>query len=58
MRNVPFESVLEEVIYPLVPQKRLLDVKEIAELVLFLSGEGAKGITGQAVVLDGGYTVQ
>ena len=58
MRNVPFESVLEEVIYPLVPQKRLLDVKEIAELVLYLSGEGARGITGQAVVLDGGYTVQ
>jgi 3-hydroxybutyrate dehydrogenase len=58
VRNVPLESVLEEVIYPLVPQKRLLDVKEIAELVLFLSGEGAKGITGQAVVLDGGYTVQ
>ena len=58
MRNVPFESVLEEVIYPLVPQKRLLDVKEIADLVLFLASEGAKGMTGQAVVLDGGYTVQ
>lgn len=58
VRNVPVESVLEEVIYPLVPQKRLLDVKEISDLVLFLSGEGAKGITGQAVVIDGGYTVQ
>jgi 3-hydroxybutyrate dehydrogenase len=57
-RNVPLESVLEEVIYPLVPQKRLLDVKEIADLALFLASEGAKGMTGQAVVLDGGYTVQ
>lgn len=57
-RNVPLESVLEEVIYPLVPQKRLLDVKEIADLAMFLSSEGAKGMTGQAVVLDGGYTVQ
>lgn len=57
-RNVPLESVLEEVIYPLVPQKRLLDVKEIADLVLYLSGESARGITGQAVILDGGYTVQ
>jgi 3-hydroxybutyrate dehydrogenase len=57
-RNVPLESVLEEVIYPLVPQRRLLDVKEIADLALFLSSEGAKGMTGQAVVLDGGYTVQ
>lgn len=57
-RNVPLESVLEDVIYPLVPQKRLLDVKEIADLALFLSSDGAKGMTGQAVVLDGGYTVQ
>ncbi|MBD7984988.1 3-hydroxybutyrate dehydrogenase [Sporosarcina sp. Sa2YVA2] len=58
VRGVPLESVLEEVIYPLVPQKRLLDVKEIADLALYLSSESAKGITGQAVVLDGGYTVQ
>lgn len=57
-RNVPLESVLEDVIYPLVPQKRLLDVKEIADLALYLTSEGAKGMTGQAVVLDGGYTVQ
>lgn len=57
-RNVPLESVLEDVIYPLVPQKRLLDVKEIADLALYLASEGARGMTGQAVVLDGGYTVQ
>ncbi|KGR80516.1 3-hydroxybutyrate dehydrogenase [Ureibacillus manganicus] len=57
-RNVPLESVLEEVIYPLVPQKRLLDVSEVANLVLFIASEDAKGMTGQAVVLDGGYTVQ
>ena len=58
VRNVPVESVLEEVLYPLVPQKRLLDVKEIADLTLFLASEAAKGMTGQAVILDGGYTSQ
>jgi len=57
-RNVPLESVLEDVIYPLVPQKRLLDVSEIANLAIFLASDEAKGITGQASVLDGGYTVQ
>ncbi|MUK88584.1 3-hydroxybutyrate dehydrogenase [Ornithinibacillus sp. L9] len=57
-RNVPVEKVKEEVLYPLVPQKRLLDVKEIADYALFLSSDKAKGITGQAVVLDGGYTAQ
>ncbi|WP_338781658.1 3-hydroxybutyrate dehydrogenase [Metabacillus sp. FJAT-52054] len=57
-RNVELEKVLEEVIYPLVPQKRLLDVQEIADYSVFLASEKAKGVTGQAVVLDGGYTVQ
>lgn len=57
-RNVPLESVLEDVIYPLVPQKRLLDVEEIADYALFLASDKAKGVTGQAVVIDGGYTAQ
>lgn len=57
-RNVPVETVKEEVLYPLVPQKRLLDVQEIADYALFLASDKAKGITGQAVVLDGGYTAQ
>ena len=57
-RNVDLEKVLEEVIYPLVPQKRLLSVAEIADYVMFLVSEKARGVTGQAVVIDGGYTAQ
>ncbi|PRS01682.1 3-hydroxybutyrate dehydrogenase [Bacillus atrophaeus] len=57
-RNVPYERVLEDVIFPLVPQKRLLSVKEIADYAVFLASDKAKGVTGQAVVLDGGYTAQ
>jgi 3-hydroxybutyrate dehydrogenase len=57
-RGVPLEKVLEEVIYPLVPQKRLLSVEEIADYSMFLASDKAKGVTGQAVVLDGGYTAQ
>ncbi|PYF05735.1 3-hydroxybutyrate dehydrogenase [Ureibacillus chungkukjangi] len=57
-RNVPLEKVLEEVIYPLVPQKRLLDVSEVADLALFIASPASKGMTGQAIVLDGGYTIQ
>ncbi|WP_137788820.1 3-hydroxybutyrate dehydrogenase [Bacillus sp. E(2018)] len=57
-RKVELEKVLEEVIYPLVPQKRLLDVQEIADYTLFLSSENAKGVTGQAIVIDGGYVAQ
>lgn len=57
-RNVPIEGVLEEVLYPLIPQKRLLAAKEIADYALFLASDKAKGVTGQAIVMDGGYTVQ
>ncbi|KIL52939.1 3-hydroxybutyrate dehydrogenase [Jeotgalibacillus campisalis] len=57
-RGVSLEKVLEEVIYPLVPQKRLLSVKEVADYTLFLASEKAGGVTGQAAILDGGYTAQ
>lgn len=57
-RGVELEKVLEEVIYPLVPQKRLLQVEEIADYAMFLSSEKAKSVTGQAIVIDGGYTAQ
>lgn len=57
-RGVAVEEVLNQVIYPLVPQKRLLQAEEVAEVVLFLASEQAAGITGQAMVIDGGYTVQ
>ncbi|MDF2721193.1 MAG: 3-hydroxybutyrate dehydrogenase [Paenibacillus sp.] len=57
-RQVELQSVLEDVIYPLVPQRRLLSVDEVAHYALFLAGDQARGITGQAVVIDGGYTAQ
>ncbi|WP_042354150.1 3-hydroxybutyrate dehydrogenase [Bacillus rubiinfantis] len=57
-RNVPLERVLDDVIFPLVPQKRLLSVEEIAHYVHFLASDEARGITGQACVIDGGYTTQ
>jgi len=57
-RGVPLERVLEDVIYPLVPQRRLLAPEDLAAYALFLASEAAAGITGQAVVMDGGYTAQ
>ncbi|MBM3267430.1 MAG: 3-hydroxybutyrate dehydrogenase [Candidatus Sericytochromatia bacterium] len=57
-RDVPLDRVIEDVIYPLVPQRRLLKPKEIADYALFLASGMASGVTGQAVVMDGGYTAQ
>lgn len=57
-RNVPLERVLEEVIYPLVPQKRLLAVEEIADLAMLVASDKLKGVTGASLLIDGGYTAQ
>ncbi|MCM3088973.1 3-hydroxybutyrate dehydrogenase [Bhargavaea ginsengi] len=57
-RGVSVEEVLGEVLYPLIPQKRLIEIGEIVSLAKYIASEDAKGMTGQAVVLDGGYTAQ
>ncbi len=57
-RGVPLEKVLEDVIYPLVPMRRLLQVDEVAGYALFLLSDAAAGITGSVAVMDGGYTAQ
>lgn len=57
-RSVSVEQVLDEVLFPLIPQKTLIDIEDIAKLAIFLASEQAKNITGQNMVIDGGYTVQ
>jgi 3-hydroxybutyrate dehydrogenase len=57
-RNVPVDKVLEEVIYPLVPQKRLLTVEEIADFAALIAGDKLRGVTGASLLIDGGYTAQ
>jgi NAD(P)-dependent dehydrogenase (short-subunit alcohol dehydrogenase family) len=39
-----------------VPLTRMLSPREIADAVLYLSGERSSGITGTSLVVDGGYT--
>ncbi|MCY3560382.1 MAG: SDR family NAD(P)-dependent oxidoreductase [bacterium] len=41
-----------------VPLDRLADAAEIARPAVFLASEGASYITGQCIVVDGGWTVQ
>lgn len=41
----------------LCPQKRMLDDGDLAEPVCFLLRDGASGIAGHVIVVDGGWTV-
>jgi len=40
-----------------IPAKRMAKPKEIAEAVLFLASDKASYITGQTVIVDGGYSI-
>lgn len=41
-----------------VPARRAATADEIAQTVLFLAGDKARYLTGQSLVVDGGYTAQ
>lgn len=57
-RGVALEQVLEEVLYPLIPQKRLLATDEIADFAALIAGDKMRGVTGASLLIDGGYTAQ
>ncbi len=48
------EAEALEAILAATPQHRLLTPHEVAELAVVLCGDGARSITGQAIVMDGG----
>lgn len=41
-----------------IPMQRIADVGEISDAVLWLCSEGAGFMTSQAIVPDGGYSIQ
>jgi 3-oxoacyl-[acyl-carrier protein] reductase len=51
------EGVKEQILAQ-VPAARFGEPEEVAEVVAFLSGEGAGYITGQTIAVDGGMTMQ
>jgi len=51
-------SIKEEWQLERVPMKRLAEPGEIADAVLYLASDKASYITGQTLVVDGGWTVQ
>lgn len=56
--GLPRERVIREVILAAQPSRRFVEVEEVAALVVFLCGEGARSITGAAIPIDGGWTAR
>ena len=54
-RRILGNEVIEKLVET-IPQKRLANAEEIAKTVLFLSSDHNTYITGQNIIVDGGFT--
>jgi 3-hydroxybutyrate dehydrogenase len=48
----------EEIARLSVPQERLIDPLEVAQLALYLCSDAARGVTGQAINICGGLSIR
>jgi 3-hydroxybutyrate dehydrogenase len=52
------EQVIKEIILASQPNKRFVELQQLAALVLFLCSESAGSITGAALPIEGGWTAR
>jgi 3-hydroxybutyrate dehydrogenase len=56
--GLPRERVMEEVILKPCPKKRFITAAEIVACCEYLMSDAARNVTGQCIVIDGGWTAQ
>ncbi|WP_213995951.1 3-hydroxybutyrate dehydrogenase [Arsukibacterium sp.] len=56
--NLTEQQVIEQIMLAPMPQKAFIDVSEIAEMAAFLCQDGARHMTAQTLILDGGWTAR
>ncbi len=56
--NLPRDRVIREVILASQPNKRFVEIEEVAALAVFLCSDQAKSITGTSLPIDGGWTAR
>ena len=58
VNNMPVENVVRDIILASQPNKRFVEVEEIAALAVFLAGDHALSINGTSISIDGGWTAR
>lgn len=56
--GIPREKVISDVLLQRQPNKRFVEVAELAALALFLCSDNGASVTGVALPMDGGWTAQ
>lgn len=56
LHDISKEEVLEKIMLAPMPQKALIEPKEVSDCVLFLCSESARHMNGHNLIIDGGWT--
>jgi 3-hydroxybutyrate dehydrogenase len=56
--NMSEEDVVNKIMLEPMPKKAFIEIEELAQTAEFLIGSAAKNITGQTLILDGGWTAR
>lgn len=54
--NLSAEDVINKIMLEPMPKKAFIDIQELADSAKFLMSASARNITGQTLILDGGWT--
>jgi 3-hydroxybutyrate dehydrogenase len=57
-RGIPESEVINQIMLKPMPKGVFIEIDELAGVTAFLSSPAARNMTGQTLVLDGGWTVQ
>jgi 3-hydroxybutyrate dehydrogenase len=56
--NMSEEDVVNKIMLEPMPKKAFIGIEELAETAAFLMSPAARNITGQTIILDGGWTAR
>jgi 3-hydroxybutyrate dehydrogenase len=57
-RGIPESDVIKEIMLKPMPKGVFIGMDELAGITAFLISPAARNISGQAIVVDGGWTAQ
>jgi 3-hydroxybutyrate dehydrogenase len=56
--RIPESEVIDRIMLEPMPKRAFIGIDELAGIISFLVGPAARNITGQTIVVDGGWTVR
>lgn len=56
--NMTEDDVINKIMLEPMPKKAFIEIDELAQTAEFIMGAAAKNITGQTIILDGGWTAR